>query len=174
MRLLKYSYISHISTLHKAYANSALSWWCSMYLQGWDWHRYFTWLSFFFFERRYVMCFYISLLRKQLKLKINRLKAKSLQIPSSISNTLCKTGENKTAAVFDRKLQPKGVWAYIDCSVLIFMESTTTATAVLNLPCRKHFLSTKTFTFIEEDLITFCNEYWNPAPWYHMLPLKQT
>lgn len=42
--------------------------------------------------------------RKQLKLKINRLRAQSLQILSSMLNTPCKTGENKTAVLFGRVL----------------------------------------------------------------------
>lgn len=44
---------------------------------------------------------FVSLFRKHLKMKTNKLTAnKLLQILNSISNTPCKTGENKTAAVF--------------------------------------------------------------------------
>lgn len=63
------------------------------------------------------MCLCVSLHRKQLKLKINRPTAKSLRILSSISSTPCKTGENKTAAVFGTI--PKGACPYVACSTLI-------------------------------------------------------
>lgn len=65
------------------------------------------------------MCFCLSPLRKHLKLKINRLKAKSLQILSSISSTPCKTSENKTSAVFDRILQPKGACALVEINTTL-------------------------------------------------------
>lgn len=78
-------------------------------------------MSFVCREGLWCVCVYFFL-RNQLKLKINKLTAKLLQVPNSISSTPCKTGENQTAAVFDRILQLKGACAYVHCSILIIVE----------------------------------------------------
>lgn len=59
--------------------------------------------------QRFMKCLCVFLLRNQLKLKINRLTAKLLQVLNSISSTPCKTGENGTAAVLDM-MPLKGGW----------------------------------------------------------------